>query len=124
VDPETCYEWGKLFASPWEDLVRGMSARASQLGLAQVIDGRDLLWVSGTAKKVKYCFVQDPSDIESIRRIYNDDANTAVPVCFIVVRQQDPSETRGDIVFDIFRMSPESYLWHFYRVYTPPKHST
>jgi hypothetical protein len=124
VDTETCYEWGALFASPGDDLVRGMSARASRLGLAQVIDGHDLRWVSGAETKVKYCFVQNPSDIESIRRIYNDDANAAVPVCFIVVRQQDPSETRGDIVFDIFRMSPESYLWHFYRVYTPPKHST
>jgi hypothetical protein len=29
--------------------------------------------------------------------------------------------TRGDVIFDIFRLSPQSYLWHFNRVYTPPK---
>jgi len=122
MDEETCYEWGNLFASSWDDLVKGMSVKASQMGLAQQVDGRDLRWVSGTETKVKYCFIQDPSDINSIRRIYNDETNASVPVCFIVVRQPDPSDSRGEIIFDIFRMSPQSYLWHFYRVYTPPKH--
>jgi hypothetical protein len=31
------------------------------------------------------------------------------------------SDTRGDIIFDIFRLSPQSYLWHFNRVYTRPE---
>ena len=123
MDTKTCYEWGNLFASTWDDLVEGMQTRASQLGLAQDIDGRDLRWVSGAETMVKYCFVQDPSDIQCIRRISNDETNASVPVCFIVVRQPDPSDKRGDIIFDIFRMSPQSYLWHFNRVYTPPKHS-
>jgi len=35
--------------------------------------------------------------------------------------QQDPSDTRGDVIFDIFRMSPHSYLWHFNRVHTQPE---
>ena len=66
-------------------------------------------------------FVNDPSDIDAVRRIYNDEANVLAPVCFIVARQLDPTDDRGDIIFDIFRLSPESYLWHFNRVYTPPK---
>ena len=66
-------------------------------------------------------FVDDPSDIEHVRRIYNDPRTAAVPACMVVVRQPDPTEKRGDVVFDIFRLSPTSYLWHFYRVYTPPK---
>jgi hypothetical protein len=65
--------------------------------------------------------VQDPSDIQSIRQIFNDGQNSALPMCFIVVKQPDPSDKRGDIIFDIFRMSAESYLWHFNRVFTPPK---
>lgn len=120
MDEETCYEWGNMFASPWDDLLEGMSSRASQMGLTQEIDGNDIIWVLGSDIKIKYCFIPDPSDITSIRRIFNDESNARVPVCFIVVRQPDPSEERGDIIFDIFRMSPESYLWHFYRVYTPP----
>lgn len=121
MDEQTCYELGNLFASPWDDLVNGMGARAQQMGLSQELDGGDLIWRMGSEERIKYCFVPDPSDIANVRRIFNDESNTTVPVCFIVVRQPDASETRGDIVFDIFRMSPESYLWHFYRVYTPPK---
>ncbi len=120
MDEDTCYEWGNLFASPWDELVDGMRLRANQMGLAQELDGGDLIWRMGTEIKMKYCFVPDPSDITNIRRIFNDESNTEVPMCFLIVRQPDPSETRGAIVFDIFRMSPESYLWHFYRVYTPP----
>lgn len=121
MDEETCYEWGNLFASPWDELVEGMSARARQMGLTQETADGDLIWLSGGDIRVKFCFVPDPSDIGRIRRVFNDDANTQVPACFVVVEQPDPSETRGDTVFDIFRMSSESYLWHFYRVYTPPR---
>jgi hypothetical protein len=121
MDEETCFEWGNLFASPWDDLVNGMEARAREMGLTQDLDGKDLIWRDGGEDRVKYCFVSDPSRIEDVRRIFNDESNAALAVCFIVVRQPDASETRGDIVFDIFRMSPESYLWHFYRVYTPPR---
>lgn len=121
MDEETCFEWGNLFASAWDDLVNGMGARAQQMGLTQVLDGEDIIWREGSEGKVKYCFVSDPSQIADVRRIFNDESNVAVPTCFIIVRQPDESETRGDVVFDIFRMSPQSYLWHFYRVYTPPK---
>jgi hypothetical protein len=41
--------------------------------------------------------------------------------CFVVVRQPDPRESRGDIVFDIFRLNPQSLLWAFNRVYTRPE---
>jgi hypothetical protein len=56
-----------------------------------------------------------------VKRRSGDDANISAPVCFIVVRQPDPTDDRGDILFDIFRLSPQSYLWHFNRVYTPPR---
>ncbi|MFQ5552032.1 MAG: hypothetical protein ACE5FJ_12435 [Gemmatimonadales bacterium] len=49
-----------------------------------------------------------------------DDANVAVPVTFVVVKQPDPTDDRGDIIFDIFLMSYRSYLWHFNRVFTQP----
>jgi len=29
-------------------------------------------------------------------------------------------DRNGSLIFDIFRMSPHSYLWHFNRVYTRP----
>jgi len=32
----------------------------------------------------------------------------------------DPSDSRGDIIFDIFRLNAQSLLWHFNRVYTRP----
>lgn len=119
MDLETCYEWGNLFASPWTDLLDGMQSRAAEMDLIQHDDGDQVLWTSGNDIRFKFCFVQDPANIEAIRKIFNDDANTKIPVCFIVVKQPDPSDDSGDIIFDIFRMSEQSYLWHFYRVFTP-----
>lgn len=115
-----CYEWGLLFASPWEELVRSMAERAGESGLSQEVVGRSLSWLSGGRVACRFIFVDDPSDFGSIRAVYEDEANARVPVCFIIVRQPDESERRGDVVFDIFRLSPKSYLWHFHRVYTPP----
>jgi hypothetical protein len=123
MDRQTCYAWGNLFASPWERLVEGMRSRAAQAGFVQEDGDGCLTWKIGEEVRARFLFVDDPSDIESIRRIYNDEANVRSPVCFIVVRQPDPTDNRGDIIFDIFRLSPQSYLWHFYRVFTPPKGS-
>ncbi len=120
MDFHNAYEWGYLFSSPWEEIVRGMGSRASEMSLTQEVRGRDILWLSGTQARVKFCFVPDPSDIEAIRLVFNDEENASLPACFIIVTQPDPSDERGDVVFDIFRMSPESYLWHFNRVFTPP----
>jgi len=121
MDRETCYEWGKLFASPWDEIVEGMASRAVRMGLGQKAGDRYVAWRQDGQVRVRFVFVNDPSDIDAVRRIYNDEANVLAPVCFIVVRQPDPTDDRGDIIFDIFRLSPESYLWHFNRVYTPPK---
>jgi hypothetical protein len=115
------YGGGTLFASPWDELVPGMQERAKALGLTQEVGDGWLSWTQDGEERVRWVFLHDPSSIEAVRRIYNDDANVRAPVCLIVVRQPDPSETRGDIVFDIFRMSSVSYLWHFNRVYTPPE---
>lgn len=115
-----CYAWGKMFASPWPDLVRQMNSKAAEAGCTQEPGDGCLVWKREQTPQVKYVFVDDPSDIEAIRNVFDDESNVRVPVCFIVVRQPDESDTRGDIIFDIFRLSPKSYLWHFYRVYTPP----
>ena len=120
MDDKTCYEWGNLFASPWDEIVEGMNCRATQVGLVQVAKDHCLTWMKGDEARVRYLFVDDPSDVDAVRRIFNDASNINTPVVFIVVRQPDPTDTRGDIIFDIFRLSPESYLWHFTRVYTPP----
>ncbi len=114
------YEWGLLFASPWEEIVEAMASRAAEAGMTQETREGQLSWSRGAETAVRFLFVDDPSDFSAIRRIYEDDSNSRIPVCFIVVRQPDESDTRGDVIFDIFRLSPKSYLWHFHRVFTPP----
>jgi hypothetical protein len=121
MDDRQCYEWGNLFASGWDEIVAAMGTKAVEAGLAQESGDDYVVWNKDGEAQVRYVFANDPSDIEAIRRIYNDDANISAPVCFIVVRQPDPTDDRGDILFDIFRLSPQSYLWHFNRVYTPPR---
>jgi hypothetical protein len=95
MDFANAYAWGKLVNSSWEDLVRGMSERASVMRPTQTVRGGSILWLSGNTIKVKFFF--------------------------IVVKQPDESETRGNVVFDIFRMNPLIFLWHDNRVYAPPK---
>ncbi len=118
---ETAYEWGELFASPWPEVVRTMAEKAATAGVAQEAGDQVLVWHRDGVVQVRFVFVEDPSDISAIRAIYNDEANVASPASFIIVKQPDPSDDRGDIVFDIFMMSPRSYLWHFHRVFTRPR---
>jgi hypothetical protein len=121
MDEKECYDWGNTFAAPWDELVAQMGSRATVLGLEQDASDDCITWKDGDEPKTRFLFVEDPSDIEAVRRIYNDEENLQVPTCFIVVRQPDASESRGDVIFDIFRMSSASYLWHYNRVYTPPR---
>jgi hypothetical protein len=121
MDNEECYEWGELFSRGWNSLVTGMSARAEAMGLTQENQDGVLIWRKGSNEQCRWVFVDDPSDVERVRTIYSDEGNVRSPCCFIVVKQPDPSDDRGDLIFDIFRMSPESYLWHFNRVYTRPE---
>ncbi len=124
MDEEECYRWGELFTRDWDSLASGMSARAHTMGLTQEEKNGTLIWRKGPNEHCRWVFVEDPSEVERIRAVYSSDENTQSPSCFVVVRQPDPSETRGDVVFDIFRLSPQSYLWHFNRVYTPSKKSS
>jgi hypothetical protein len=128
MDDQEAYKWAKIFNSPWESLVDGMSQRAKALGLSQEEKDSALVWLKDGSENCRWLFVNDPSDpqdpesdIQAIRNVFNDEDNVRSPSCFVVVRQPDPSDDRGDIIFDIFRLSPQSYLWHFNRVYTEPK---
>jgi len=121
MDEQQCYDWGRLFNSEWAFLVRGMAERAAAMGLVQEEQQRTLVWQKDGVEQSRWVFVEDPSQIDAVRAVFNSAQNVRSPACFVVVRQNDPSEDRGEVVFDIFRLSPQSYFWHFYRVYTPPK---
>lgn len=120
MDQEECYRWGELFSSAWPELARGMALRAEALSLSQETGDHVVIWRSDDEEKCRWVFIDNPSDIDTVRALYNDDEHVHSPSCYVVVKQPDPSETRGDVVFDIFRLSPQSLLWHFKRVYTRP----
>jgi hypothetical protein len=124
MDQEECYAWGELFARPAEERRAGMSGRAERMGLRQRDEDGTLVWSRDDREACRWIFLGDPSDIERVRAIYADDRNVRSPSCYVVVDQPDPFETRGDRIFDIFRLSPASHLWHFHRVYTRPAGST
>ena len=121
------YAWGNLFNSSWQEKADGMSAKAEELGLVQEADEPYLVWKERDEERCRWVFVSDPSEVQSLREIYNNEANAKTPACYVVVKQVQTSpggelyDTRGDVIFDIFRLSPESYLWHHNRVFTPPK---
>ena len=121
MDKEECYAWAEIFICEWASLVAGMSERAGAMGLTQEERDGVLIWKKDSNEHCRWAFVEDPSDIGSVRAIYNDNEHVKSPSCFIVVKQPDTGDDRGDIIFDIFRISPQSYLWHFNRVYTKPK---
>lgn len=123
MDDAEAYKWGDLFDSDWESLVNGMAARAQTLGLSQQIEHDALVWSSEDDEQCRWLFLPDPSDIQRVRSIFANDRHVNSPACYIVVRQPDPSDDRGDVIFDIFRIDSESCLWHFNRVFTSPKHA-
>ena len=100
--------------------MRGMAERATAMGLVQKEEQRTLIWEKEGIEQPRWAFVDDPSPIEAVHGVFNSERNIRSPACFVVVTQKDPGEDRGDVVLDIFGLSPQSYLWHFYRVYTPP----
>lgn len=120
LEDEECYVWGELFDSSWEEVVLGMSTRAAEIGLLQEERWPVLVWRDDTQERARWVFVNDPSEIEQICNVFNDEENANSPTCFVVVRQHDPSDVRGDTIFDIFRMNSTSYLYHHNRVYTKP----
>jgi len=121
MEDEVCFQWGKLFDSDWGALAARMTAKAAELGFTQRDEKPYLIWQKNGQEQARWVFVDDPADIDSIRAIYNNQANITSPVCYVVVRQPDSSDARGEVVFDIFKLSPKSYLWHHNRVYTPPR---
>jgi len=121
MDAEECYAWGELFSQTREALESGMAERAQATGLTQQVLRETLVWSRDTKEECRWVFIEDPSNIDSIRAVFSDDGNVQSPSCFVVVKQPDPTDTRGDVIFDIFQLSPRSYLWHFHRVFTRPK---
>jgi len=121
MDNNEAYKWGEIFISDWKILTEAMNKRATVLGLDQKEKNRALIWHKNNSEKIRWIFIDDPAEIEIVREVFTNADNTASPCCYIVVKQNDPSDSRGDDIYDIFRMSPESYLWHFNRVYTRPK---
>jgi hypothetical protein len=120
MDLEECYKWGELFSCEWKTKIKQMAERASTLGLVQEEIKGILIWKKDKTEQCRWVFVEDPSNVESIRNIYANDQNIKSPACYIIVKQPDPSDNRGDIIFDIFRLNSISYLWHFNRVFTKP----
>jgi hypothetical protein len=120
MDTEECFKWGEIFSANWTDLVKKMAARAEAMGQTQAEENQALIWSKDQKENCRWVFVNDPSNVESVRAVYASDENIGSPCCFVVVKQPDPSDTRGDVIFDIFRLSPQSYLWHFNRVFTRP----
>ena len=121
MDLDECYKWGEIFNRDWNSLINDMAERAEILGLTQEENNGILIWKKEKTEQCRWVFVDDPSDVESIRTIYSNDRNIDSPTCYIVVKQPDPSDDRGEIIFDIFRLNAQSYLWHFNRVFTRPE---
>lgn len=120
MDNEECYAWAETFEKAWGERVADMAARAGIMGMTQEERDGALLWMRGTGEECRWVFVDDPSDIEGVRAVFAREGNVRSPSCMVVVNQPDGSDSRGDVVYDIFRLSPRSYLWHFNRVYTRP----
>jgi hypothetical protein len=125
LEEAECFAWGHLFNSSWDDLVEGMRVKAESLGLVQEASSPYLIWKDGDTENCRWVFLADASNVQGIRDLYNNEANAESPACYVVVKQVqmdsngDRYDTRGDVIFDIFRLSPESYMWHHDRVYTP-----
>jgi len=118
---DACYEWGTLFAAPSAERAQAMAAKAAATGLTQESGPAWLTWMRAGEVVAKFWFVDDPTAFDQVRRVFTEGDTVRVPESFVVVRQPDARDTRGALVFDIFKLSARSYLTRENRVYTPPK---
>ncbi len=114
---EDNYAWGHLFNASWQVTTAGMSEKAVGFGLVQEDRKPYLIWKRDGRENCRWAFVKDPSEIKTVQALYNDPDNAETPACYIVVKQPDETDDRGDVIFDIFQMTPKSYLQHHNRVY-------
>ena len=108
------YRWGRVFASPLPVVVDAFAPYAEKAGCIQEVALQRIFWVDENRHLVAmFCLVPEPSDLDSVCEIFAEVAERSPRVTFVIVHQK--ADGTGN--YDIFRLSPASYLEHHNRVF-------
>ena len=84
-DDRLNYEWGRLFASSWNDVGSEMASRAAAAGLTQRESARQLSWMREGSVVVRFVFIEDPSNFNTVGRIFADESNAPSGYATLVI---------------------------------------
>ncbi len=106
--------WGKIFSSSLPEIAKALTPYAAKAECTQKIRKTTVDWFDGNgALQAMFCIVPEPSDLKAIRSIYNRIAKFSPEYTYVIVHQKPD----GIGNYDIFCLTPESYLNHCNRVY-------
>jgi hypothetical protein len=107
-------KWGRIFSLPLPRIAEALAPLAEREGFRQEAESDHILWL-GKSKNpaAMFCFIDDPSELAQVKKVYNRISRILPRVTFTIVRQKSD----GPGIYDIFRMSERSYLEHHNRVY-------
>jgi len=109
-------EWAGIVALPAAEFAARVAAKASAFGLRQESRKSTLCWLGPAGNLELMLFrVPDPGNLAAVRDVYDQLAENNCPLAYVFVNQ------RGDGVntWDVFHLSPISYLAHCNRLSGP-----
>lgn len=112
------YTWERIFASPFPTVVGALAPYAERADCTQLTEEQTIFWLDkNQGLKAMFCLVPDPSELDLVREVYERVAKRKPLVTFVIVHQKKD----GVGNYDIFRLSPLSYLEHHNRVFDKSK---
>jgi hypothetical protein len=116
LEAEEQRKWAAILSLPEDEYLSALEEEASRRGLRQrPVDGA-VAWLDEDGHQLMLLFrVEDPRNLEAIRKVYDTIAASEAPLAYAFV-QQIPD---GMGTWDIFHMSVLTYLAHCNRVSGP-----
>jgi hypothetical protein len=108
--------WAEVLSSSEQGYLSSLEKEATSWGLQQTVRDGAAVWSNSNGQELLLLFrLEDPGDLEVVRRMYEVISAHDAPLAYAFVRQVPD----GAGTWDIFHMSRLTYLAHCNRVSGP-----
>jgi hypothetical protein len=107
--------WAEIVALPEQEYLTALEVEGRKLGLTQDAFPGGVAWSNERSELVLLFRILDPTKLEAVRDIYDSIAKRGTQLAYVFVHQLPD----GEGTWDIFHMSPLTYLAHCNRISGP-----